>query len=95
MELLSPAGSYAALKCALSNGADAVYFGGNLFNARLGAQNFDNDSVKEAIALCHAHRAKAFITMNTLTHDRDILPAVYAWVSISSLNTGRLRWIMS
>ena len=76
MELLSPAGSYAALKCALSNGADAVYFGGNLFNARLGAQNFDNDSVKEAIALCHAHRAKAFITMNTLTHDRDILPAV-------------------
>ncbi len=66
----------AALKCALSNGADAVYFGGNLFNARLGAQNFDNDSVKEAIALCHAHRAKAFITMNTLTHDRDILPAV-------------------
>ena len=34
MELLSPAGSREALIAAVQNGADAVYFGGSMFNAR-------------------------------------------------------------
>ena len=44
IELLSPAGSYEKLKIALLYGADAVYFGGSLFNARASATNFDDIS---------------------------------------------------
>ena len=33
--LLSPAGSFAALKAAIDAGADEVYLGGEMFNARI------------------------------------------------------------
>ena len=39
-ELLAPAGSFAALKAALANGATAVYLGGKTFSARAFADNF-------------------------------------------------------
>ena len=42
-ELLAPAGSMDALRAAVAGGADAVYFGGGAFNARLRAQNFTDD----------------------------------------------------
>ena len=34
IEILSPAGSYAAFEAALKAGADAVYIGGSRFGAR-------------------------------------------------------------
>ena len=40
MKLLSPVGSPEALIAAVSNGADAVYLGSKLFNARKLANNF-------------------------------------------------------
>ena len=71
-ELLAPAGSMDALRAAIAAGADAVYFGGGAFNARLRAQNFTDEDVKEAIALCHAHGVKAYMTFNTLITDREL-----------------------
>ena len=65
-----------SLRAAVSNGADAVYFGGSLFNARLGAKNFDNSEMTEALDFCHFYGVKCYITMNTLTHDRDLLSAL-------------------
>ena len=50
-ELLSPAGSFDALKQAVHNGADAVYLGGTHFGARAYANNFDNDQLIEAIRI--------------------------------------------
>ena len=47
-ELLAPAGTYDAFIAATENGADAVYLGGKLFNARANASNFDNDELKKA-----------------------------------------------
>ena len=38
-ELLVPAGSMEPLIAAVENGADAVYVGGRLFNARMNAGN--------------------------------------------------------
>ena len=73
-ELLAPAGSMDALRAAIAGGADAVYFGGGAFNARLRAQNFTSEDTKAAIALCHAHGVKAYMTFNTLVTDRE-LPA--------------------
>ena len=41
-ELLSPCGNFDCVKAAVNNGADAVYLGGRLFNARAYASNFDD-----------------------------------------------------
>ena len=48
-ELLAPVGNMECLKAAIQNGADAVYFGANLFSARAFATNFDNTSLKQVI----------------------------------------------
>lgn len=71
-ELLAPAGSRAALEAAIEAGADAVYFGGPAFNARMRAQNFTFDDMKESIALCHAFGVRAYVTLNTLVTDREL-----------------------
>ena len=73
-ELLSPAGSYAALEAAIAAGADAVYFGTRSYNARMNAANFTDDEVIKACALCHAHGVRAYITLNTQLYDREISP---------------------
>lgn len=70
-ELLAPAGSPAALDAAIEGGADAVYFGGSAFNARMLAQNFGGDAMGEAAARCHAYGVKAYVTLNTLVSDRE------------------------
>ena len=44
-ELLAPCGDYASLVSAISAGADAVYFGLDLFNARMRAENFTAESI--------------------------------------------------
>ena len=71
-ELLAPAGSLEALKAAIAGGADAVYFGGGDFNARINAKNFTNDELKQAIDLLHSCGKKAYITLNTLVHGKEI-----------------------
>lgn len=71
-ELLCPAGSMEALAAAVDGGADAVYFGGNHFNARMFANNFDPAAMREAVSLCHTYGVKAYLTLNTLPLDREI-----------------------
>ena len=39
-ELLSPAGDWECARAAVENGADAIYFGLDKFNARMRANNF-------------------------------------------------------
>ena len=73
-ELLCPAGSPEALSAAVEGGADAVYFGGPSFNARMRARNFTWDDMQKCIALCHAFGVRAYVTLNTLVTDRE-LPA--------------------
>ena len=80
-ELLAPASDMDALKSAIANGADAVYFGTDLFNARMRAHNFSLDDARTAIRLCHAHNVKAFVTLNIEIYDREI-PTVLEYVSV-------------
>ncbi len=70
-EILSPAGSFEALKAAIEGGADAVYMGGASFNARINAENFSNDTLSEAIKLAHAYNVKLYQTVNTMVLDRE------------------------
>ena len=70
-ELLAPAGSPAALRAAVSAGADAVYLGAKAFNARNGATNFTSGELAECIALAHSRGVRVYVTLNTLVYDRE------------------------
>src|SRR3989338_6001625 len=72
VQLLSPAGTFAALVAAVSNGADAVYLGSKLFNARRLAGNFNNEELKKAFQYAHLHHVKVFLTLNTLIKNQEI-----------------------
>ena len=63
-ELLVPAGSMEPLIAAVENGADAVYVGGRLFNARMNAGNFDDERMQQALDYAHARGVKVFVTMD-------------------------------
>ena len=71
-ELLSPVGGRAQLEAAVNNGADAVYMGGSLFNARINAENFTEETLAEAIDYAHENGVKVYITLNTLIRDSEL-----------------------
>lgn len=75
-ELLAPAGGVKQLTAAVENGADAVYLGGPLFNARIHADNFTEEQIKEAIDYAHLRNVKLYITLNILLTDRELTPAL-------------------
>ena len=76
IELLAPAGSYEALVAAVENGADAVYFGTSLFNARMMAKNFSREDVANAVTYCHERGVLCYVTMNTAITDRQMKDAL-------------------
>ena len=76
VELLSPVGDFECLKAAVQNGANSVYFGGNLFNARASASNFDYDELEKAINYCALRNVKTHLTLNTLIKDSEFKDAV-------------------
>ena len=65
IELLAPVGSQESLYAAIQNGANAVYLGGKLFNARQYASNFNNEELMEAINYAHLRGVKVYVTVNT------------------------------
>ncbi len=76
VELLAPAGTYEAFLAAVENGANAVYLGGKLFNARANASNFDIDELKKIVEYAHLRGVKINLTMNTLLDDSEIKEAL-------------------
>lgn len=66
VELLSPVGDFECLISAVQNGADAVYFGANKFNARINGKNFSRDELKRAIEYAKLRNVKTYLTLNTL-----------------------------
>jgi putative protease len=75
-ELLSPAGSPAALEAAVAAGADAVYFGAQSFNARKNASNFNDEELKNAVSLCRLYGVKTNIVLNTQLYGAELAPAI-------------------
>ena len=85
IELLAPAGSYDSFIAAVENGANAIYLGGKLFNARANASNFDIDELRKIIEYAHLRGVKIHITMNTLLDDSEIPDALSFAYDIYSL----------
>ncbi|MBR2460994.1 MAG: U32 family peptidase [Clostridia bacterium] len=71
-ELLAPAGSKEAAIAAVRAGADAVYLGGTMLNARMNAKNFGDDEMREIIAFCHRHGVRVYVTLNISVYDREL-----------------------
>ena len=72
LELLAPAGSMEALYAAVQNGANAVYLGCGMFNARQSAKNFTPETLIEAVKYCHVRGVAVHLTLNTLVSDREM-----------------------
>ncbi len=85
IEILSPAGSYEALVAGVRSGANAVYLGTDSFNARMKADNFSGEKLRQAIDYCHARGVKVHITLNTLICDDEMEKAVETVKTICSL----------
>lgn len=75
-ELLSPAGEWEALKAAVANGADAVYFGLSDFNARHRATNFTVEELPQVMRYLHDHNVRGYVTCNTLIFSDELTQIV-------------------
>ena len=75
-ELLAPAGSFDALRAAVYGGADAVYVGSTLFNARMNAKNFTREEIASAVELCHERGVRLYVTLNTAMMDKQYKDAM-------------------
>ena len=74
IELLAPAGDLEKLKIAVDYGADAVYFGGEMFSLRAGAGNLSIEEIEEGVAYAHSKGVRCHMAMNIFAHNEDIEP---------------------
>ncbi len=74
-ELLSPAGDWECAKAAVENGADAIYFGLDKFNARMRAHNFTEADLPKLMEFLHRRGVRGYVTFNTLVFQNEIADA--------------------
>src|SRR5579862_2434409 len=79
-ELLAPAGDWEALRAAVANGADAVYFGLSAFNARHRATNFTLEELATVMGYLHERNVRGYVAFNTLIFSGE-LPEATRFVS--------------
>lgn len=71
-ELLAPAGDWECAKAAVENGADAIYFGLEKFNARMRAHNFTEADLPRLMEFLHGRGVRGYVTFNTLVFPSEI-----------------------
>jgi putative protease len=74
-ELLAPAGDWDCVRAAVENGADAIYFGLDKFNARMRAQNFTEADLPKLMEFLHRRGVRGYITLNTLVFENELADA--------------------
>src|SRR5881394_1970647 len=74
-ELLAPAGDWDCARAAVENGADAIYFGLEKFNARMRAHNFTEADLPDLMAFLHRRGVKGYVTFNTLVFENELAEA--------------------
>lgn len=72
VELLAPAGDLEKFKTAIQYGADAVYLAGDKLGLRTASKNFSLDDIKEATKLAHDLDKKVYLTLNVISHNKDL-----------------------
>ncbi|HXR05495.1 MAG TPA: DUF3656 domain-containing protein [Verrucomicrobiae bacterium] len=74
-ELLAPAGDWDCARAAVENGADAIYFGLERFNARLRARNFTEADLPKLMEFLHRRGVRGYVTLNTLVFENELADA--------------------
>ena len=74
-ELLAPAGNWDCARAAVENGADAIYFGLDKFNARMRAQNFTGADLPKLMEFLHRRGVCGYVTLNTLVFEDELADA--------------------
>src|SRR4249920_73367 len=74
-ELLAPAGDWECVRAAVENGADAIYFGLDRFNARIRAHNFTDADLPKLMEFLHRRGVKGYVTFNTLVFENEMAEA--------------------
>src|SRR3954454_12393330 len=74
-ELLAPAGDWECARAAVENGADAIYFGLEKFNARMRAHNFTEGDLAGLMEFLHRRGCKGYVTFNTLVFEHELAEA--------------------
>src|SRR3984957_4840428 len=74
-ELLAPAGDWDCARAAVENGADAIYFGLEKFNARMRAHNFTEADLPKLMEFLHRRGVKGYVTFNTLVFENELADA--------------------
>ena len=75
-EVLAPAGNWDCVRAAVANGADAIYFGLDQFNARMRADNFKLEDLGALMPFLHSHGVRGYVTMNVLIFPAEFEQAV-------------------
>jgi len=71
-EVLAPAGDIDCVRAAVENGADAVYFGIQKWNARARAANFPLEELPDLLAFLRLRGVKGYVTFNTLVFSNEL-----------------------
>ena len=74
-EILAPAGDWECARAAVENGADAVYFGLERFNARMRAHNFTQADLPALMEFLHRRGVRGYVTFNTLVFADELAAA--------------------
>lgn len=75
-EILAPAGTPAAAVAAIAGGADAIYAGLPVLNARMMAENFTYEEFENTLRLAHRYGVRMYAVVNTLIKDTEIEEAL-------------------
>jgi putative protease len=75
IELLAPAGDWDCMRAAVANGANAIFFGVEKFNARARANNFLMDELPDIMSFLHLYGVKGFLTFNILVFEEELTDA--------------------
>lgn len=89
-ELLAPAGGRRALEAAIEGGADAVYLGAGQFNARMRAENFTDDVLRDSLSLCKSYGVKTYLTLNTRLFDNELYDALKVAANVYEMGADAL-----
>jgi U32 family peptidase len=71
-ELVAPAGDWECARAAVENGADAIYFGLEKFNARMRANNFTEGDLPGLMEFLHRRGVKGYVTFNILVFENEV-----------------------
>ncbi|NCD32992.1 MAG: U32 family peptidase [Spartobacteria bacterium] len=72
VEIMAPAGNYAALSAAIRAGAGSVYFGVGRLNMRARAAAFQMEDLKRIVRICRWCRVRSYLTVNTIVYDEEM-----------------------